>query len=70
MDYTRLQELSDLAGGHQAIQKNHDRMNKWTDRNLMKFKKAKYKIPHLGQSNPTDTGWAKNGLKAALRKRI
>jgi len=44
MDYTRLQELSDLAGGHQAIQKNHDRMNKWTDRNLMKFKKEKYSL--------------------------
>ena len=67
---TKLSGTVDALEGRDAIQRDLDSLERWAHVNLMKFKKAKYKIPHLGQSNPTDTGWAKNGLKAALRKRI
>ncbi|KAK4831714.1 hypothetical protein QYF61_018766 [Mycteria americana] len=29
-----------------------DQMEKWADRNLMKFNKQKYKVPHTGRNNP------------------
>jgi len=38
--------------------------------NITKFNKAKCKVLHVGWAIPsTNTGWAENGLRAALRRR-
>jgi len=34
------------------MQKDHDRLEKQVDRNLMKFGKGKCKVPHRGKKNP------------------
>jgi len=35
-----------------AIQEDLDKLEKWTDRALMKFKKGKDKYLHLAENNP------------------
>ncbi|GAB0188701.1 follistatin-related protein 5 [Grus japonensis] len=51
-DYTELEGVADTPGDHVAIQKEFDRLEKWTSRNLMKLNKEKCKVLHLGKSNP------------------
>jgi len=41
-----------LLEGSDAIQRNLDKVDRWTYANLMKFDKAKFKILHLGRSKP------------------
>jgi len=43
--------VADLPEGPAAIQKDLSRLEKWADRNLMKFDK-KYRVLHLGINNP------------------
>lgn len=50
--YTRLGEVADTPESHADIQRHPDRMKKWVDRNLMKFRKGKCKTLHLGRINP------------------
>ncbi|GAB0184084.1 mitochondrial enolase superfamily member 1 [Grus japonensis] len=38
---------------HADVQRDLDRLEKWTNRNLMKFIKGKCKILHLARNNPT-----------------
>ncbi|KAK4810486.1 hypothetical protein QYF61_004266 [Mycteria americana] len=61
VEYTlsKLADDSELGGvpnmpeGRAAIQRELDRLQKWADRNLMKFNKGKWcKILHLGRNNP------------------
>ena len=46
-------------------------LESWAPANLMKFKRAKCKVLHLGQGNPKHRyRLVENDLKAFLRRRI
>lgn len=51
-DDTKLSDADDILWGRDAILRYLERLEKWDHVNLMKFIKAKWKVLHLGQSNP------------------
>jgi len=51
-DHTKLRGATDRPKGHAAIQRDLNRMEKWADRNFMKFKKGKCKVLQQGRNNP------------------
>ncbi|GAB0192995.1 cAMP-dependent protein kinase inhibitor alpha [Grus japonensis] len=51
-DNTKLCGGVDTLEGRDAIQRDLDRLERWDCANLMKFKKAKCKVLHMGQRNP------------------
>ncbi|PKU30795.1 rna-directed dna polymerase from mobile element jockey-like [Limosa lapponica baueri] len=51
-DDAKLGGVADTPEGHAVIQRNLDRLEKWSDRNLMQFTKGKYQFLHLGKNNP------------------
>ncbi|GAB0201659.1 triadin [Grus japonensis] len=49
---TKLCGVVDTLEGRDAIQRELDRLERWSRANRMKFNKAKCKILHVGQRNP------------------
>lgn len=49
---TKLRRVADIPDGCAASQRDLDRLEKWTKRNLIKFSKKKCKILHLRNNNP------------------
>lgn len=49
---TNFKGLVDMPAGCAAIQRDHNKLEKWADGKLMKFNKEKCKVLQLGRNNP------------------
>jgi len=52
VDDTKLWGAVNILEGRDAIQRDLDRLERWTCMNLLRFNKAKCKVPHMGRGNP------------------
>jgi len=51
-DDTKLEGVADMPESRAVIQRDLNRLEKWPNRNLMKFNKEKSKVLHLGRNSP------------------
>jgi len=51
-DDIKLRGVADTPDGRAAIQRDHNRLEKWADGNLIKFHKEKCTVLHLGRNKP------------------
>lgn len=72
-DDTKLCNMVGTLEGRDAVHRDLDRLERWACANFVEFSKAKCKVLPMAQDNMilygTNTGWAENGLSAALRRR-
>ncbi|PKU45385.1 rna-directed dna polymerase from mobile element jockey- hypothetical protein [Limosa lapponica baueri] len=52
VDDTKVGEAANTPDGYAAIKKDINRLEKWDNKNLMKFNRGKYEVLHLRKSNP------------------
>ncbi|KAK4832894.1 hypothetical protein QYF61_026444 [Mycteria americana] len=71
-DDTKLSGAVDVLEERDAIQRDLNRLEEWAQVTLMKFKKAKCKVLHLGQDNPPisiQSGTGKTDLLERVQRR-
>ncbi|PKU43532.1 rna-directed dna polymerase from mobile element jockey-like [Limosa lapponica baueri] len=64
-DYTKMNDAIDMPEGWDAIQRQLDKLKKWTLVNLMRFNKAKCTVLHLDWGNP----WYQAGIQNSPAKK-
>jgi len=65
---TKLCGVADMLEGRDAIQRDLDRIERWTCVNRMNFNKANCKVLQMGRGNPKHK-YRLSDLRAALRRR-
>lgn len=51
-DDTKVGEVTDSPGGHDASQRDLNRLERWANKNFMKFNTDKCRVLHFGWNNP------------------
>ena len=69
-DSAKLSGAADTTEVRNSTQRDLDSFEEWDHVNLMRFKKSKRKVLHLGRCNPTEVyRWTKYSLRTALQRR-